>query len=321
MKDVIRSIVDNGEFFEPHQHFAQNMVVCFARLNGRTIGIIANQPKVLAGCLDIDASDKATRFIRFCDAFNIPMLTIADVPGYLPGSQQEWGGIIRHGAKLLWCYSEATVPKLLLVTRKDYGGSYLAMCSKDLGADMAFAWPTAEIAVMGAAGAANIIHRKEIKAAEDPAAKRKEKIAEYESLFSNPYCAAARGYVDDVIAPRDSRPRLIEALEIMCSKRELRPPKKHVAIGAKPYPKDGSNHGQQEDGGRRRGGFRVHPQRGRGLLRQPCRGAGHGSRPRGSAAGQTLGPQRPAAADGTTQPDAMAGLCRGKAQIKIENLK
>ena len=230
MKDVIRSIVDNGEFFEPHQYFAQNMVVCFARLNGRTIGIIANQPKVLAGCLDIDASDKATRFIRFCDAFNIPMLTIADVPGYLPGSQQEWGGIIRHGAKLLWCYSEATVPKLLLVTRKDYGGSYLAMCSKDLGADMAFAWPTAEIAVMGAAGAANIIHRKEIKNAEDPAAKRQEKIAEYETLFSNPYCAAARGYVDDVIAPRDSRPRLIEALEIMCSKRELRPPKKHGNI-------------------------------------------------------------------------------------------
>jgi acetyl-CoA carboxylase carboxyltransferase component len=230
MKDVIRSIVDNGEFFEPHQYFARNMVVCFARLNGRTIGIIANQPKVLAGCLDIDCSDKATRFIRFCDAFNIPMLTIADVPGYLPGSQQEWGGIIRHGAKLLWCYSEATVPKLLLVTRKDYGGSYLAMCSKDLGADMAFAWPTAEIAVMGAAGAANIIHRKEIKNAEDPAAKRQEKIAEYETLFSNPYCAAARGYVDDVIAPRDSRPRLIEALEIMCSKRELRPPKKHGNI-------------------------------------------------------------------------------------------
>ncbi len=230
MKDVIGSIVDNGDFFEPHQYFAQNMVVCFARLNGRTIGIIANQPKVMAGCLDINASDKATRFIRFCDAFNIPLLTIADVPGYLPGSHQEWGGIIRHGAKLLWCYSEATVPKLLLVTRKDYGGSYLAMCSKDLGADMAFAWPTAEIAVMGAAGAANIIHRKEIKEAQDPAAKRKEKIAEYEALFSNPYCAAARGYVDDVITPRETRPRLIEALEIMCSKRELRPPKKHGNI-------------------------------------------------------------------------------------------
>jgi acetyl-CoA carboxylase carboxyltransferase component len=230
MKEVIASIVDNGDFFEPHEHFAQNMVVGFGRLNGRSIGIIANQPKVLAGCLDIDASDKATRFIRFCDAFNIPMLTIADVPGYLPGSQQEWGGIIRHGAKLLWCYSEATVPKLLLITRKDYGGSYLAMCSQDLGADMTFAWPTAEIAVMGAAGAANIIHRKEIKDAEDPEAKRKEKIAEYERYFSNPYVAARRGYIDAVIEPSHTRPRLIEALEIMCSKRELRPPKKHGNI-------------------------------------------------------------------------------------------
>ena len=230
MKDVIRAIVDNGEIVEPHQYFAANMVVCFARLNGRSIGIIANQPKVLAGCLDINASDKATRFIRFCDAFNIPMLTIADVPGYLPGSQQEWGGIIRHGAKLLWCYSEATVPKLMLVTRKDYGGSYLAMCSKDLGADMAFAWPTAEIAVMGAPGAANIIHRKEITEAEDPAATREEKIKEYEDLFSNPYQAANRGYIDAVIEPAETRPRLIEALEVMCAKREMRPPKKHGNI-------------------------------------------------------------------------------------------
>ena len=230
VKDVIRSIVDNGDLFEPHQYFAKNMIICFARMNGRTIGIIANQPNVLAGCLDIDASDKATRFIRFCDAFNIPMLTIADVPGYLPGSQQEWGGIIRHGAKLLWCYSEATVPKLLLITRKDYGGSYLAMCSRDLGADMAFAWPTAEIAVMGAAGAANIIHRKEIKEAEDAGAKRKEKIQEYEALFSNPYRAANRGYIDAIIEPSQTRPRLIEALEIMCNKRELRPPKKHGNI-------------------------------------------------------------------------------------------
>ncbi len=232
MKNVIRSIVDNGEFFEPHQYFAANIIVCFARLNGRTIGIIANQPASLAGCLDIDASDKATRFIRFCDAFNIPLLTIADVPGYLPGSNQEWGGIIRHGAKLLWCYSEATVPKLLLVTRKDYGGSYLAMCSRDLGADMAFAWPTAEIAVMGAEGAANVIHRKEIQEAEDKVAKRKEKIQEYKDLFSNPYCAAARGYIDAVIVPRETRPRLIEALEIMCTKRETRPPKKHGNIPA-----------------------------------------------------------------------------------------
>jgi acetyl-CoA carboxylase carboxyltransferase component len=230
MKEVIRAIVDNGEFFEPHQYFAQNIIVGFARLNGRTIGIIANQPKNLAGCLDINASDKATRFIRFCDAFNIPMLTIADVPGYLPGSNQEWGGIIRHGAKLLWCYSEATVPKLLLVTRKDYGGSYLAMCSRDLGADMAFAWPTAEIAVMGAEGAANIIHRKEITEAADPGAKRKEKIQEYENLFSNPYVAANRGYIDAVIVPSETRPRLIDALETMCAKRELRPPKKHGNI-------------------------------------------------------------------------------------------
>jgi acetyl-CoA carboxylase carboxyltransferase component len=230
MKEVIQSIVDNGDFFEPHQYFAQNMIIGFARLNGRVIGIIANQPKQLAGCLDINASDKATRFIRFCDAFNIPLLTIADVPGYLPGSQQEWGGIIRHGAKLLWCYSEATVPKLLLVTRKDYGGSYLAMCSKDLGADMAFAWPTAEIAVMGAEGAANIIHRKEIKGAEDQAAKRQEKIVEYDALFANPYQAAQRGYIDAVIRPRETRPRLIDALEAMCSKRETRPPKKHGNI-------------------------------------------------------------------------------------------
>ncbi len=230
MKNVIASIVDNGKYFEPHEYFAKNIITCFARVNGRSIGIIANQPAFLAGCLDINASDKATRFIRFCDAFNIPMLTIADVPGYLPGSDQEWGGIIRHGAKLLWCYSEATVPKLLLVTRKDYGGSYLAMCSKHLGADMAFAWPSAEIAVMGAAGAANIIHRKDIKAAEDPAEERKKKIAEYEELFSNPYCAAARGHVDAVIRPAETRARISDALDVLCTKRELRPAKKHGNI-------------------------------------------------------------------------------------------
>lgn len=230
IKDVITSIVDDGEFFEPHLYYAKNMVICFARLNGRSIGIIANQSLHMAGCLDIDASDKATRFIRFCDAFNIPLLTIADVPGYLPGSDQEWGGIIRHGAKLLWCYSEATVPKLLLITRKAYGGSYLAMCSRHLGADMTFAWPTAEIAVMGAAGAANIIHAKEINGAPDPVAKRKEKIDEYNEKFSNPYCAAARGYVDAVIQPSQTRPRLIDALEAMATKRELRPAKKHGNI-------------------------------------------------------------------------------------------
>jgi acetyl-CoA carboxylase carboxyltransferase component len=230
MHDVIRTIVDDGDFFEPHHFYAQNIIVAFARLNGRPIGIIANQPQVLAGCLDCDAADKATRFIRFCDAFNIPLLTIADVPGYLPGSEQEWRGIIRHGAKLLWCYSEATVPKLTLVTRKDYGGSYLAMCSRDLGADMVLAWPTAEIAVMGASGAANVIFRKEIKAATDPAAKRAEIIEHYENLLYNPYIAASRGFVDQVIAPRETRPRLIEALEVLCSKRENLPPKKHGNI-------------------------------------------------------------------------------------------
>ncbi|HKK90426.1 MAG TPA: carboxyl transferase domain-containing protein [Desulfobacteraceae bacterium] len=230
IKDVISSIVDNGDYFEPHEYYAKNMVICFARMDGRTIGIIANQPNYLAGCLDINASDKATRFIRFCDAFNIPMLTIADVPGYLPGSDQEWNGIIRHGAKLLWCYSEATVPKLLLITRKDYGGSYLAMCSKHLGADMAFAWPSSEIAVMGASGAANIIHAKEIKNADDPAETRKEKIAEYEKIFSNPYCAASRGYVDAVIRPAETRSRLVDALGALSTKREMRPAKKHGNI-------------------------------------------------------------------------------------------
>ncbi len=230
MKDVITSLVDNGEFLEPHEHFARNIIVCFARMGGHSVGIIANQPKVLAGCLDVDASDKATRFIRFCDAFNIPLLTIADVPGYLPGSNQEWKGIIRHGAKLLWCYSEATVPKITLITRKDYGGSYLAMCSRDLGADMVMAWPTAEIAVMGAEGAANIIFRSAIKAAEDSKAKRQEKIQEYRDLFSNPYVAASRGYIDAVIAPRESRAKIIQALELLKSKRETRPPKKHGNI-------------------------------------------------------------------------------------------
>ena len=230
MRDVIKSIVDNGEILEPHYHYAQNAIICFARLNGRTIGVIANQSMHLAGCLDVNASDKITRFIRFCDAFNIPMLTIADVPGYLPGKDQEWLGIIRHGAKLLWAYSEATVPKITLVTRKDYGGSYLAMCSKDLGADFVFAWPTAEIAVMGAEGATPIIFRKEIEAAPDPEAKEREKIQEYRNLLYNPYIAASRGYVDEVILPRESRPKIIKALELLSTKKETRPPKKHGNI-------------------------------------------------------------------------------------------
>jgi methylmalonyl-CoA decarboxylase subunit alpha len=230
MRDVIHSIVDDGVFFEPHHYYAQNIIVGFARLNGRVVGIVADQPQILAGCLDIDASDKATRFIRTCDAFNIPLLTLVDVPGYLPGTHQEWNGIIRHGAKLLWCYSEATVPKLTVVTRKDYGGSYIAMSSRHLGADMVFAWPMAEIAVMGAQGAANIIFRKEIADAEDKVAKRAEMIKIYEDEFNNPYQAASRGYVDAVIKPSDTRARLIDALEILCTKSEALPPKKHGNI-------------------------------------------------------------------------------------------
>ena len=230
MKGVIHSIVDNGEFYEVQELYAQNILVGLARLDGRTIGIIANQPTVLAGCLDVNSSDKASRFIRFCDCFNIPLLTIADVPGYLPGSDQEWSGVIRHGAKLLWCYSEATVPKITLITRKDYGGSYLAMCSRDLGCDMALAWPNSEIAVMGADGAANIIFRRDIQGADDPEAKRQEKIAEYKGLLYNPYIAASRGYIDGVIVPSETRPRLIDALEVLCTKRETLPPKKHGNI-------------------------------------------------------------------------------------------
>jgi len=230
MKDVIRSIVDNGTVLEPHSLYAENMVVCFARMNGRTVGIIANQPLFIAGSLDVNASDKATRFIRFCDAFNIPLLTLVDVPGYLPGTDQEWSGIIRHGAKLLWCYSEATVPKITLIVRKAYGGAYLAMCAKELGADMVFAWPTAEIAVMGAEGAANIIHRRDISEAADPEAKLQEKVQEYCDLFYNPYIAASRGLVDEVIMPSETRPKIITALDFLSSKRETRPPKKHGNI-------------------------------------------------------------------------------------------
>jgi len=227
MKDVIRYIVDEGDFFESHSYFATNMLTGFARLNGQSIGIIANQPKVLAGCLDIDASDKAARFIRFCDAFNIPLLTLVDVPGFLPGTAQEYGGIIRHGAKLLYAYSEATVPKITLIVRKSYGGAYLAMCSRDLRADQVIAWPTAEIAVMGSQGAANIIFRKEIAKADDPEKVRQEKIDEFQLKFSNPYEAAKRGYVDMVIDPRETRPRLITTFEMLSTKRESRPAKKH----------------------------------------------------------------------------------------------
>jgi len=227
MKDLIRYIVDEGDFFESQFYFATNIITGFARLNGHSIGIIANQPKILAGCLDINASDKASRFIRFCDAFNIPILTFVDVPGFLPGTAQEYGGIIRHGAKLLYAYSEATVPKITLIVRKSYGGAYLAMCSRDLRADQVIAWPTAEIAVMGSQGATNIIFRKEIMKAENPEKVRQEKIEEFKQKFSNPYEAAKRGYVDMVIDPRETRPRLITTLEMLSTKRESRPAKKH----------------------------------------------------------------------------------------------
>jgi len=230
MKDIIRQIVDNADFFESHEHFARNIITGFARLNGQSIGIIANQPKVLAGCLDIDASDKAARFIRFCDAFNIPILTLVDVPGFLPGTAQEYGGIIRHGAKMLYAYSEATVPKITLVVRKSYGGAYLAMCSRDMGADQVIAWPTAEIAVMGSQGAANIIFRKEIDEAKDPEQYRQQKIDEYKERFSNPYAAASRGFVDMIIDPRETRPVLINTLEMLSTKRESLPGKKHGNI-------------------------------------------------------------------------------------------
>jgi acetyl-CoA carboxylase carboxyltransferase component len=230
MKDVIKAIVDNGEFLEPSRQWAQNMITAFARMNGQVIGIIANQPNYLAGCLDINASDKATRFIRFCDAFNIPLLTIADVPGFLPGSHQEWGGIIRHGAKLLWCYAEATVPKITLITRKAYGGAYIAMCSQGLGADYTLAWPQAEIAVMGAEAATPIIFKGDIEKAADKEAKEQEKIKEYRELLYNPYVAAKMGYINAVIQPSETRAKVIAALEAFKDKKESRPYKKHGNI-------------------------------------------------------------------------------------------
>lgn len=227
MKKVITAIVDNGDFLEVQPLFAQNIVVGLGRLNGKSVGIVANQPMVKAGALDLDGSDKASRFIRFCDSFNIPVITLTDVPAFLPGVDQEHSGIIRHGAKLLYAYSEATVPKINVILRKAYGGAYIAMSSKHLGTDLVYAWPTAEIAVMGAEGAANIIFRKDIENADDPIAKRQEKIQEYKDRFSNPYIAASRGYIDDVIEPEATRIRLISALEMLQSKRESRPPKKH----------------------------------------------------------------------------------------------
>ncbi len=230
MKEVISAIVDDGEFLESSRQWAVNLITCFARMNGEVVGIIANQPKFLAGVLDINASDKATRFIRFCDAFNIPLLTIADVPGFMPGSHQEWGGIIRHGAKMLWCYAEATVPKVTLITRKAYGGAYIAMCSQGLGADYTMAWPQAEIAVMGAEAAADIIFSRDIKGAEDPAAMKEQKVNEYQELLYNPYVAASMGYINAVVAPSRTRAHIITALEALKTKKETRPWKKHGNI-------------------------------------------------------------------------------------------
>ncbi|VBB41104.1 Methylmalonyl-CoA carboxyltransferase 12S subunit [uncultured Spirochaetota bacterium] len=230
VRRVIERVVDTGDFFEVQPDYAKNIVTGFARLAGRSIGIIANQPAVLAGVLDINASDKASRFIRFCDSFNIPLLTLSDTAGYLPGVGQEHGGVIRHGAKLLYAYSEATVPKMTVILRKAYGGAYIAMCSRHLGADQVFAWPSAEIAVMGPDGAANIIFKKEIEEAADPASARKEKIEEYKKNFANPYKAAIRGYVDDVIDPSQTRARLCAALSMLLGKRQTLPARKHGNI-------------------------------------------------------------------------------------------
>ena len=230
MHDLIRSVADDGAFLEVHEHYAKNIVVGFARLGGRPVGIVANQPAFLAGTLDINASVKAARFVRFCDCFNIPLVTFEDVPGFLPGTVQEYGGIIRHGAKLLYAYAEATVPKVTVITRKAYGGAYCVMSSKHIRTDFNYAWPTAEIAVMGAEGAVNILYKREIDKAADPAAKRAEKIAEFREKFANPFVAAERGFIDEVIRPRTTRRRLIQALATLATKRDRNPAKKHGNI-------------------------------------------------------------------------------------------
>jgi acetyl-CoA carboxylase carboxyltransferase component len=230
MKEIVRLVVDDGDFFEVHEHFAPNLVVGFARLDGRPVGVVGNQPAALAGVLDINSSVKGARFVRFCDAFHIPLVTFEDVPGFLPGTQQEWGGIIRHGAKLLYAYCEATVPKLTVVIRKAYGGAYDVMSSKHIRGDYNVAWPGAELAVMGAEGAVNIVYRKEIEQAKDPAKARAKLIEEYNEKFANPYVAAALGYLHDVIEPQETRPRLIRALRMLENKRQTLPPKKHGNI-------------------------------------------------------------------------------------------
>jgi acetyl-CoA carboxylase carboxyltransferase component len=230
VKEVIRMIVDGGQFFEIHENYAANIVVGFARLGGHSVGIVANQPAVLAGVLDIDASEKGARFVRFCDSFNIPIITFEDVPGFLPGTNQEHHGIIRSGAKLLYAYCEATVPKLTVITRKAYGGAYCVMSSKHIRSDLNLAWPSAEIAVMGPDGAVNVIFRKELEKAEDPVQRKAELVAEYRQKFASPYVAAERGYIDDVIEPKETRPRLINGLEMLSNKRETSPAKKHGNI-------------------------------------------------------------------------------------------
>jgi propionyl-CoA carboxylase beta chain len=227
MKEVISRVVDNADFFEVAEHFAQNIVVGFARMHGRTVGIVAQEPNVLAGVLDIDACCKAARFVRFCDCFNIPLVTLQDVPGFLPGVDQEHRGIIRHGAKLLYAYCEATVPKVTVITRKSYGGAYCVMSSKHIRGDINYAWPTAEIAVMGPDGAVPIVFRRELEASDDPDATRRRLIDEYRAKFANPYIAASRGFIDDVIEPRETRPKVIAALEMLRNKRDTNPPKKH----------------------------------------------------------------------------------------------
>jgi propionyl-CoA carboxylase beta chain len=230
IKDAIQKIVDDGEFFEVHEHFARNIVVGFAHLDGRSIGIVANQPAYLAGCLDINSSVKGARFVRFCDCFNIPILTFEDVPGFLPGTEQEFGGIIRHGAKLLFAYAEATVPKVTVITRKAYGGAYCVMGSKHIRTDVNLAWPSAEIAVMGAEGAVNIVYRRELLAAADQDAVRAQKTEEFRERFANPFIAAERGFIDDVIEPRETRPRLIRAFRMLENKVDTTPRKKHGNI-------------------------------------------------------------------------------------------
>src|SRR5437660_5294895 len=230
MKDAIHSVVDDGYFFEVHEHYAKNLVVGFASLDGRPIGIVANQPAFLAGVLDISASVKGARFVRFCDAFNIPLVTFEDVPGFLPGAVQEYGGIIRHGAKLLFAFAEATVPKVTVITRKAYGGAYCVMASKHIRTDVNYAWPTAEIAVMGPEGAINILYKRELEAARDPVAARAERVAEFREKFANPYVAASRGFIDAVIRPRETRRKLITALNNLDNKRDKNPPKKHGNI-------------------------------------------------------------------------------------------